>query len=65
MNPKIEKAMEEDGCFSHNKIGVTLLLLAREEGYEAANKLVDEYNLTELYEIPKMEVENDDKIKVG
>ena len=51
---RIDKAINQDGAFSHNMIGLALAILSREDGQEAADKLVDEYNLTELYEIQKV-----------
>ena len=51
----IEKALDSMGNYTHNIISLYLSSLAAEEGNEAANKLVDEYDLTELFGIQKVE----------
>jgi len=52
----IEDLIDEnpDGPYTHNIISATLRALAKKHGYEVANRLVDEFELTELYDIPKV-----------
>lgn len=52
---QIEKAMEQDGPFTHNMIGITLLGLAEKFGYKYSNDLIKQYDLTDLYGIEEIE----------
>lgn len=52
---KIEEAIAQNGAYSHNIIGLVLSQLAAEVDYAAANQLVDEFYLTALYGIYKVE----------
>lgn len=51
----IEKAMEQNGPYSHNIVSLALSQVAREISNEEANGLIDEYELTDLYGIEKVE----------
>lgn len=48
---KIEKAIIQDGPYSHNIVG---LVLSGLNDKKAANKLIDEFELDELYGIQKV-----------
>ncbi len=52
---KIEKAIDQNGPYSHNMIGATLRSLADKTGYKYANELVREFDLDELYGISEIE----------
>ena len=47
---KIERAMEQNGGFTHNLIGMALSMIGDNK---KANELIDEYSLDELYGIEK------------
>lgn len=56
----IEKAREEiealsinPGEYGHNIVSCILRIIAKEYGYEASNKLVEELELGEIFSIPK------------
>jgi hypothetical protein len=44
----IEEAIEKNGPYSHNIIGLALNQISKEEGVQAANDLMDEYDLSEF-----------------
>ena len=48
---KIEKAIGQNGSFTHNIISMVLRSASQELGKEAANSLVREYRLAKLYGI--------------
>jgi len=52
---RIEQAIKQNGPYSHKVVGLALSALARECGFEAANNLVEEYDLDDLYGIQKVE----------
>lgn len=49
----IERAIEQNGPYSHNMISITLAFLADKCGKKYANELVDEFDLKELYGIER------------
>ena len=53
---KIETAIEQSGPYSHNICSMALLAVAAVEGKDAANKLIEDYELDALYRIRKVEV---------
>jgi hypothetical protein len=52
---RISETIEQGGKFTHNIIGLTLQQVAGKFGKSEANKLVDEFGLTELFGINKVE----------
>lgn len=51
---RIRKAINEGGRYGTNVIGLTLTIVAQEMGNDdVADKLIDEYNLTELFGVQK------------
>jgi hypothetical protein len=52
---RIERAMDQDGPFTHNMIGLTLSGLADKVGVKYANELVREFELDEIYGIQEVE----------
>lgn len=53
---KIEKAIDQNGQYSHNICGLVLSSVSRDHGLEAANNLIDEFALDEIYGIHKVPV---------
>ena len=47
----IGDAIASTGPFTHNMIGIILQKVATDHGNQAANDLIEEYDLTELYGI--------------
>lgn len=52
----IRQAMKENGGFTHNLIGMSLLILSKEVSKKAANDLIDEMKITQRYGIQKASV---------
>lgn len=55
---EIQEAILSPGPYSHNLISYALRLTASRFGYRAANRLIDEFNLTKLYGIQKRQEGN-------
>lgn len=49
----IEKAIEQDGPYSHNICSLVLAAVYDKLGRKAANKLVDEFDLDTIFDIQK------------
>ena len=49
----IEKAMKQEGPYTHNIISLALRMIAEELGKDVANGLVREYQLDDMYGIPE------------
>jgi hypothetical protein len=54
----IRQAIKTNGPYSHNIISLSLASVMRKFGVHAANKLVDEFDLEELYGIRKEKVDS-------
>lgn len=52
---KIQKQIDEMGGYSHNIVGLVLSSVADEFGQEEANKLIDEMDITTIFNIHKEE----------
>lgn len=52
---KIQKQIDEMGGYSHNIVGLVLSSVADEFGQEEANKLIDEMDITAIFNIHKEE----------
>jgi len=50
----ITKAIVTDGPYSNNIVGSVLRSVAAEFGNETANDLIDEFDITELFDIEKV-----------
>ena len=50
---KIENAMSKGGAFTHNVISLVLRNVANTHGCDAANSLIDEFDIEHLYGITK------------
>lgn len=48
---KIEKALDQEGKYTHNILTLILRETARKVGYDEANLLIAEYDLKDLYGI--------------
>lgn len=57
-NERIEKAMLQNGQYSHNICTLVLSAVACDHGIAQANKLVDEWGLTNAYGIKKIKKED-------
>ena len=53
---QIVKAIRQNGTFSHNICSLVLRSVADVHGRKAANDLIDEFDLTDLYDIEKVAV---------
>lgn len=53
---KIQKAIDQDGPYTHNILGLVLSKVAKELDVEHANGLVEEFNLEDAYGICPVEV---------
>jgi len=53
---RIRQTLGGNGAYAHSMIGLTLTVMAQEIGNKSiANQLIDEYKLTELFGITKIE----------
>lgn len=50
----IEQAIEVDGPYSNNVVGSVLRIVADKFGTDTANDLIDEFDITELFDIEKV-----------
>lgn len=48
---KIERAIEKNGPYSHNIVGMVLSSVSKDHGVKKANELLEEYNIEGLYGI--------------
>jgi len=49
----IQRALDQDGPYTHNICSINLRLIETFKGRKEANKVIDEFDLTELYNISK------------
>lgn len=54
----IQDAIDSEGPYSHNIIGLTLSRIAAEQGYAVANRLVEEYDLEARYGIRTVQADD-------
>jgi hypothetical protein len=52
---RIEKAIEQNGPYSHNICSLALSMVSKELGAAQANALIEKYKLTELFKINPVE----------
>lgn len=52
----IERAIDQNGPYSHNVCSMALMAVAKADGKKAANKLIEDYGLDALYGIQKVKI---------
>ena len=65
---RIRKALDQAGPYSHNIAGLVLSAVAERFGKQAANELIEEYALDDIYgiqQVPVDEVTNQEVINRG
>lgn len=59
LKKSISDTIERRGPYTHNTIGIYLMVVEKDYGISTANKIIDEFDLTKKFGIRKISLDRD------